>query len=153
MAQDGARVGQFLFFTRTRAGIMVRAAVQEAQPVSVEDGVITFAVSAIAADSVKPKFQKEAHTIWEGFEAELGATPRFRFTIRDVTAPAAEPEAPRPKRTRPAPEAVAAEPARELEEDVHLDDIVDAPVDAVSDSRARIESMFDATVVEEHEHS
>ena len=58
-----------------------------------------------------------------------------------------------PKSTRPAPEAVAAEPARELEEDVHLDDIVDAPVDAVSDSRARIESMFDATVVEEHEHS
>ena len=74
-------------------------------------------------------------------------------TIRDVTAPAAEPEAPRPKRTRPAPEAVAAEPARELEEDVHPDDIVDAPVDSVSDSRARIESMFDATVVEEHEHS
>ena len=36
-------------------------------------------------DSVKPRFQKEAHTIREAFIAELGAPPRFKFTVHDWT--------------------------------------------------------------------
>ena len=72
--------------------------------------------------------------------------------VHDITVeapPAAEPPKPKPKRSRAA--AAPAEPARELEEEVHPDDISEEVVDTTVDSRARIEAMFDATVVEEHE--
>ena len=128
----------------------VRASVQEAQPLSVHDGVVTFGVGRLAIDSVKPKFQKEAPTIREGFLATLGQVPRFLLVAHDVTVeapPSVEPEKPKRKR----PEVVAPEPARELEEEVHPDDISDEVVNATVDSKARIESIFDATIVEEHE--
>jgi DNA polymerase-3 subunit gamma/tau len=128
----------------------VRAAVQEAQPLSVHDGVVTFGVGRLAIDSVKPKFQKEAPTIREGFLATLGQVPKFLLVAHDVTVeapPSVEPEKPKRKR----PEVVAPEPERELEEEVHPDDISDEVVNATVDSKARIESIFDATVVEEHE--
>ncbi|MEY3360487.1 MAG: hypothetical protein RL531_206, partial [Actinomycetota bacterium] len=128
----------------------VRAAVQEAQPLSVHDGVVTFGVGRLAIDSVKPRFQKEAPAIREGFLATLGQVPKFLLVAHDVTVeapPSVEPEKPKRKR----PEVVAPEPVRELEEEVHPDDISTEVVNATVDSKARIEAMFDATVVEEHE--
>lgn len=128
----------------------VRAAIQEAQPIAVDNGVVTFGVGRLAFDSVKPKFQKEAPTIREGFLATMGQIPKFRIVQHDITVdapPSVEPERPR----RPRPEPVAPQPERELEEEVHPDDISDEVVNATVDSKARIEAMFDATIVEEHE--
>ncbi|MFM7617896.1 MAG: DNA polymerase III subunit gamma/tau, partial [Actinomycetes bacterium] len=128
----------------------VRASVQEAQPLSVHDGVVTFGVGRLAIDSVKPKFQKEAPAIREGFLATLGQVPKFLLVAHDVTVeapPSVEPAKPKRKR----PEVVAPEPERELEEEVHPDDISDEVVNATVESRSRIEAMFDATIVEEHE--
>jgi len=128
----------------------VRASIQEAQPIAVDDGVVTFGVGRLALDSVKPRFQKEAPAIREGFLTVMGRIPKFRIVQHDITVeapPSVEPD--RPRRSRPEP--VAPEPVRELDDEVHPDDISDEVVDATVSSKARIESMFDATVVEEHE--
>jgi len=128
----------------------VRASIQEAQPIAVDDGVVTFGVGRLALDSVKPRFQKEAPAIREGFLTVMGRIPKFRIVQHDITVeapPSVEPDRPRRSRAEP----VAPEPVRELDDEVHPDDISDEVVDATVSSKARIESMFDATVVEEHE--
>ena len=126
----------------------LRTAIQEAQPLSVDGNVVTFGVSGHQLDSVKPRFQKEAHTIREAFIAELGSPPRFKFAVHDWTGNGG----PRPARVsaepEPEPEPPPEDQMIELEDP---DELVDAPPDAGAalDSIARLEDAFGATVVEE----
>ena len=127
----------------------LRTAIQEAQPLSVEGNVVTFGVSAHQLDSVKPRFQKEAHTIREAFIAELGSPPRFKFAVHDWTGNGG----PRRSTAANAPEP---EPSPEPEPEDHIElvdpeELVDAPPDAGAalDSIARLEDAFGATVVDE----
>jgi DNA polymerase-3 subunit gamma/tau len=65
----------------------VRAVVQDAQPVAVEDGVIVFGVPSQRAQMVNEKFRKEAEAIKDAFAQRLGAPPRFKLTPHDFSAP------------------------------------------------------------------
>lgn len=131
----------------------VQIQVQAANPVSVTNGVVTFAVPRDSIDSVRPKFQQEAPAIRDGFLAALGEIPRFLLVPIEPVVEIAEPVEERPKRKRPETVAAPVEPERELEDGVHPDDIIDTPINSEVDSVTRIESFFGATVVEEHEKS
>jgi DNA polymerase-3 subunit gamma/tau len=133
----------------------LRSAVQEAQPLTVDANVITFGVSKTQIDNVKPRFQKEAQTIREKFIEQLGAPPRFKFTVHSWTGNGGAKRAP----TRGAetielvPEPADDDPGPD---EPHIDlvdphEIVDAPSASVPtvDSISRLEDAFGATVVEE----
>lgn len=129
----------------------VQIQVQAANPISVTDGVVTFAVPRDSIDSVRPKFQQEAPAIRDGFLAALGEIPRFLLVPIEPVVEVAEPVEERPKRKPPTTVAEPVEPERELEDGVHPDDIIDTPINSEVDSVTRIESLFGGTVVEEHE--
>ncbi len=129
----------------------VQIQVQAANPVSVTDGVVTFAVPRDSIDSVRPKFQQEAPAIRDGFLAALGEIPRFLLVPIEPVVEVSEPVEERPKRKPPKAVAEPVEPERELEDGVHPDDIIDTPINSEVDSVTRIESLFGGTVVEEHE--
>jgi DNA polymerase-3 subunit gamma/tau len=152
----------------------LRSAIQEAQPLTVDKNVITFGVSKTQMDNVKPKFQKAADVIREGFTEQLGPNrrPKFKFAVHSWTA--ANPTVPadssnrgseskraprRPPRATadappdadagdPGPEPPPDDPAIDL---VDLEELVDAPpgAGAAVDSVSRLEDAFGATVVEE----
>ncbi len=152
----------------------LRASIQEAQPLSVDKNVITFGVSKTQMDNVKPKFQKAADVIREGFTEQLGPSrrPKFKFAVHSWTGASAGNggatgsssggESKRaPRTTRAAadspPEADAGDPGPEPPTDdttidlVDLEELVDAPpgAGAAVDSVSRLEDAFGATVVEE----
>ena len=140
----------------------LRAAIQEGQPIAVEGNVIIFGVSKTQMDNVKPRFQKEAHAIREQFIKQLGAPPKFKFTVHSWTGTAdgGRPRAPRVGSTLEAVpgDADASDPGPEPppEDDLHIDlvdmaDVVDAPkgAGAAVDSISRLADAFGATVVEE----
>jgi hypothetical protein len=153
----------------------LRASIQEAQPLTVDKNVITFGVSKTQMDNVKPKFQKAADVIREGFTEQLGPNrrPKFKFAVHSWTGTSAGTggaassssggETTRaPRRTTKAaadspPEADAGDPGPEPPADepmidlVDLEELVDAPpgVGAAVDSVSRLEDAFGATVVEE----
>ncbi|MBJ7513928.1 MAG: hypothetical protein JHC94_06345, partial [Acidimicrobiia bacterium] len=129
----------------------VQVQVQAANPISVKEGVVTFAVPRDSIDSVRPKFQQEAPAIRDGFLAALGEIPRFLLVPIEPVVEVAEPVEERPKRKPPETVAEPVEPERELEDGVHPDDIIDTPINSEVDSVTRIESLFGGTVVEEHE--
>jgi DNA polymerase-3 subunit gamma/tau len=114
----------------------LRAAIQDAQPIAVEDGVVVFGVPKRRKDAINDRFRKEADTIKEAFAAKLGAPPRFKLREHDFDALDA---------LRP-PDAPAPEPVEE-----HIDpyDLVDAEDAPPPDSVARLVSDLGAEVVEE----
>jgi DNA polymerase-3 subunit gamma/tau len=124
-----------------------RAAVQDAQPIALDAGVIVFGVPPRRKDAINERFRKEAGVIKEAFAVRLGAQPRFtlkshNFDAVDALRPAvlestvAEPPP-------PAPVGVA--------EDEHVDlhDLVDASDAPPSDSVARLVADLGASIVEE----
>ncbi len=121
--------------------------IMEAQPVRVDGNVIVFGVARSHIDTVKPRFQKDADAIRQGFIRELGAPPRFSFTAHEW----GEGEGPPHRQGQAAPEA---EPPPEIEEVVDIVDtaeLVDAPMSdgPAVDSVSRLADQFGATVVEE----
>ncbi len=136
----------------------LRSAIQEAQPLSVDGNVITFGVSRTQIDNVKPRFQKEAHTIREKFIEQLGSPPKFRFTVHSWTgADGGRDRPPRSRATLEAGDADPGDPGPEPPEDdavidlVDLAELVDVPkgAGAAVDSISRLEDAFGATVIEE----
>jgi DNA polymerase-3 subunit gamma/tau len=113
----------------------LRAAIQDAQPIAIEDGVVVFGVSKRRKDAINERFRKEADTIKDAFAAKLGTPPRFKLRERDLDAPDAfrPPEAPEPVE----------------EEQVDPRDLVDADDAPAPDSVARLVSDLGAEVVEE----
>jgi hypothetical protein len=152
----------------------LRSAIQEAQPLTVDKNVITFGVSKTQMDNVKPKFQKAADVIREGFTEQLGPNrrPKFKFAVHSWTGASSGAgseagnrggESTRTPRRRPKaaadapPDADAGDPGPEPPPDdptidlVDLEELVDAPpgAGAAVDSVSRLEDAFGATVVEE----
>jgi hypothetical protein len=121
----------------------VRAAVQDAQPIALEDGVIVFGVAPNRRDAINERLRKSADTIKDGFAARLGSAPRFSlrahdFDTHDALAPPAAAEPP----PEPEPE------AENEHEHIDLEELVDAP-DTPPDSITRLTSQLGAEVVEE----
>jgi len=118
----------------------VRAAVQDAQPIALDAGVIVFGVSPRRKDAINERFRKEADAIKEAFSARLGVQPRFRVRAHDFEATDA---------LRPAQPSAQTEPPQPDEEAVDLEELVDAPPAPPSDSVARLVADLGAEVVEE----
>ncbi len=70
-----------------------KAAVREAQPLAIDDGVITFGVPDARYDVAVPRFKKEADNIRSALSSRLGRQMRFKpvphdgFDADPVTAP------------------------------------------------------------------
>ena len=119
-----------------------RAAVREAQPLALDNGVITFGVPRAHYDVAVPRFRKEADNIRAALSRRLGREMKFKPVPHDFA-------------TDPAP--TAAEPLLVDEEPppddevLDLADLVDVDADAAPalDSVGLITQSLGATVVEE----
>ncbi len=120
----------------------VRAAVQDAQPIAIDAGVIVFGVPARRKDALNERFRKEATAIKEAFASRLGTEPRFKVRAHNFDATEA---------LRPPATSVETTGAPQPPEDdaVDLHDLVDAHDAPPSDSVARLVADLGAEVVEE----
>ena len=125
----------------------LRAAVQQAQPIGVEQGVVVFGVPRQRFDMINGRFRNEADTIKDAFAAQLGFQPRFMLRPHDFDAPGA---------LLPVGDAAGgavAAPVIDLHEEeqrIDLNELVDAPdVSPPPDTVARLVSDLGAQVVEE----
>jgi hypothetical protein len=124
----------------------VRATIQDAQPIAVEDGVIIFGAPKQRRDAITERFRKEADTIKGAFAARLGAEPKFSVRAHDFGTR----DALRPANAQPA---AAPEPEEDHVDSVDLDDLTDAPDAPAPDSVARLMADLGAEVVEERPRS
>jgi DNA polymerase-3 subunit gamma/tau len=113
----------------------VRSAIQEAQPIGLEDGVIVFGVPAPRYDAINERFRKEATTIKDALAQRLGAAPRFKLQRHDFSAPDAL-------------QPTTSPPADEDDDHVDLSELREAPDGPPSDV-VRLQDMLGAEVVEE----
>ncbi|MET0421002.1 MAG: DNA polymerase III subunit gamma/tau [Acidimicrobiia bacterium] len=149
-----------------------RAAASEAQPIALDQGVITFGVPPASMRAAEPRFRKEADAIRDALSARLGTTLKFKlapsesFAPSRADTPSVARESQSPARARP-PRAVDDPPIGEPPVDLLADDpdhealgdrddfanLVDhdapAAPDAAVDSVTKFTQSFDATVVEE----
>ncbi len=63
--------------------VATRSAVQEAQPLSVEDDVITFGVPPRLFEAARPRFHREREAIRDALSQRLGRTARFTLVAHD----------------------------------------------------------------------
>jgi DNA polymerase-3 subunit gamma/tau len=126
----------------------LKAVVQHAQPIGVEDGVVVFGVPRTRFEAINGRFRTEAETIKAAFSSQLGFQPRFVLRPHDFDAPGAL----RPVTdtdTDAAPATTAEADLRDEEPMIDLNDLVDAPDEMPPDSVARLVSDFGAQIVEE----
>jgi DNA polymerase-3 subunit gamma/tau len=114
-----------------------KAAVREAQPISLADGVITFGVPRAQFEVAVPRFRKEADNIRAALSAKLGQRLMFKPVPHDFGGSAASSAA--PPDDAPPPD----------DDEIDLDDLVDDTADAPVDSVSLITQSLGATVVEE----
>jgi hypothetical protein len=129
----------------------LRAGIQDAQPIALENGIVVFGVPKRRFDAINERFRKEAAAIKDAFASRLGASPRFVLRPHDFDAP----DAFRPKEGSTGERAVAA-PATEPEpeaadedEAVDLNELADAPDAPQLDSVTRVVAGFGAEVIDE----
>jgi DNA polymerase-3 subunit gamma/tau len=131
----------------------LRAAIQDAQPIGIEDGVIVFgAPPGKRFDTINARFRSEAAAIKAALEPHLGAQPRFRLLAHDFDAP----DALRPVSGTGVPGA-AATAATDAESSAHeepidLAELTEAPAAEAPDPAARLVAGLGAEVVEERRH-
>jgi DNA polymerase III subunit gamma/tau len=150
-----------------------RRALQDFQPIGVDDDVVLFGIAPHLLDAAKPRFHKEAQTIRTELTSRLGRGIRFKlvghegFTSVNAAAPAQANPAPvrkrAPSRRAPGPspdaedptiaerraEPPLPEPPPELDDEVDLTELRDAPAVPAVDSISRLQERFGASVVEE----
>jgi len=146
--------------------VATRSAAQEAQPVSLEGDVITFAVPGRLVEAARPRFRRAADMIRTALADRLGANFRFNvvaddsLTGQDAPLLAPGPSTARSRPTRPQPDppgAVDPSPASEAPaapdfdpDDFDPDDLVDAgPAATSSDTVSLLTERLSARVVEE----
>jgi hypothetical protein len=128
----------------------LRAAIQDAQPIGIEEGVIMFgAPPGKRFETINARFRSEATAIKTALEPLLGSQPKFRLlphdfeahdALRPVTTGApASPEAPGPSEA----------PAPDEHHDIDLKELTDAPDAEVPDPASRLVAGLGAQVVEE----
>jgi DNA polymerase-3 subunit gamma/tau len=117
-----------------------KAAVRDAQPLTLDDGVITFGVPRAQYDVAVPRFKKEADNIRAALSARLGRELKFKTVPHDFGSDpvAASPSSP-PLDEEPPPD-----------DEIDLADRVDGSEGAPAmDSVTLITQSLGATVVEE----
>ncbi|MBA2326901.1 MAG: DNA polymerase III subunit gamma/tau [Actinobacteria bacterium] len=126
--------------------VATRSSVQEAQPLGVEDDVITFGVPPRLFEAASPRFRREADTIRSALSERLGRTARFTLVAHEGFAGNTAPE------RAPAselPETVDLT-AEEQEPAVDPHELVDAaPDDRAGEPMQMLTKDLGATVVEE----
>jgi DNA polymerase-3 subunit gamma/tau len=118
-----------------------RAAVSAAQPLAVDDGVITFGVPRAQYDVALPRFKKEADNIRAALSRLLGREMKFKPVPHDGFD--ADPAKPADSSTAPLDE----EPPDD--DEIDLADLVDDAAAPAVDSVTMITQSLGATVVEE----
>ncbi len=119
----------------------VRAAVQDAQPIALDAGVIVFGVPTRRKDAINERFRKEATAIKEAFSTRLGTQPRFKVLAHNFDATDA---------LRPPTAFVETKDAQPPDDDaVDLHGLIDATDAPPNDSVARLVADLGAEVVEE----
>ena len=132
--------------------LAIRNAVQEAQPIAIEDDIVVFGVAPRAMERTKRRFHREAPEIRAALAAHLGANPRFRLVAQEGLEPP-----PTPSTDAPAPQNQSGESAEsdgsepsEPGDVVDPDELADAPPAGTTvDSLSRLQNDFGATVVDE----
>jgi hypothetical protein len=117
----------------------LRATIQDAHPIGMEQGTIVFGVPRKRYDAINQRFRSEATAIKDAFAPRLGAQPKFILRPHDFDAV----DAFRPIDATRKPALV-----EEHEEVVDPNELVDArdvPIDAAS----RLVADFGAEVIEE----
>jgi len=117
----------------------VRGAIQDAQPVALEGGVVVFGVPKVRLDAINDRFRKEADAIKGALEPRLGVAPRFKIRAHDFDAPDAF-------RVTDEPPPAADEPPDDA---VDLDELVDAHDAPPPDSVTRLMNDLGAEIVDE----
>ena len=126
----------------------LRAAIQDAQPIGIEDGVIVFgAPPGKRFETINARFRSEAAAIKAALEPHLGSQPRFRLLAHDFEAldalrPVSVPTA------ASSPASADPEPPAH-EEPIDLAELTEAPDAAPPDPAARLVAGLGAQVVEE----
>jgi hypothetical protein len=129
----------------------LRAGIQDAQPIALENGIVVFGVPKRRFDAINERFRKEAAAIKDAFASRLGASPRFVLRPHDFDAA----DAFRPVKGstgKPAEAASKAEhepEAVEEDEAVDLTELADAPDAPQHDSVTRLKADLGAEVVDE----
>ena len=119
-----------------------KAAAQEAQPLSVDDNVITFGVSPGQFENAKSRFKKEADTIRDALSSRLGRRMLFRLVAHEGFE--SEPQRSGSSASPPL------EDSPPDDDVIDLNELVDADGNgAAVDSVSLIAQRLDATVVEE----
>ncbi len=145
--------------------VATRSAVQNAQPLRVDDDVVVFGVPPAMIEAAKPRFKKEADTIRAALAHRLGRTVRFNLEPADEFAlsggqpPAADamPSAPPPD---PPSDPLSDPPSHPVEpfsdESPEMEEIADIDLslntdvpDGAPTTVTLLEQQLGATVVEE----
>ena len=132
---------------RVAEGTAARA-IQDAQPIGIEDGVIVFgAPPGKRFETINARFRSEAAAIKAALEPQLGSQPRFRLLAHDFEAidalrPVSVPT------TASSPASADPEPPAH-EEPIDLAELTEAPDAAPPDPAARLVAGLGAQVVEE----
>jgi DNA polymerase III subunit gamma/tau len=122
----------------------LRAAIQDAQPIALENGVIVFGVAKLRFDAINDRFRKEAAAIKDAFAARLGAPPRFMLRAHDFD----KTDAFRPANASTEAPALEQEPDDD-HEDVDLTQLSDAPDVPENNSVTRLVADLGAEVIDE----
>jgi hypothetical protein len=128
-----------------------KAAARDAQPVAVDDGVITFGVPRHGYTAANERFRREKENIRDALSAELGGTVQFKLVAHDgFESSGASGGASARQPAEPEQEPVGEAPPEHADEDIDFTELVDAPADLDAlDSVSKFTASFDATVVEE----
>jgi hypothetical protein len=128
--------------------VATRSAVQEAQPLTVDEDVITFGVPPRLLEAARPRFQREREKIRDALAEKLGRTTRFTLVAHEGFAAGNAPASAPAGTAAPA----AAEPVEAAGEEPEIDphELVDATSEDGTDEPMRIlTDSLGATVVEE----
>ena len=126
----------------------LRAGIQDAQPIALENGIIVFGVPKRRFDAINERFRKEAAAIKDAFASRLGAAPRFMLRAHDFS----KTDALRPATDSGESGADAPENDHESEPDdeaVDLTELSDASDAPQLDSVTRLVADLGAEVVDE----
>jgi DNA polymerase-3 subunit gamma/tau len=63
----------------------VRAGIQDAQPIALDNGVIVFGAPKVRLEAINERFRKEAATIKDAFATRIGDAPRFQLRAHDFS--------------------------------------------------------------------
>jgi DNA polymerase III subunit gamma/tau len=126
----------------------LRAGIQDAQPIALENGIIVFGVPKRRFDAINERFRKEATAIKDAFASRLGAAPRFMLRAHDFS----KTDALRPATASGESGAEAPKNEHQPEPDdeaVDLTELSDAPDAPQLDSVTRLVADLGAEVVDE----